>query len=176
MTDLQPTGEQEAILDAAVSGATVAISAAAGSGKTSTLRMIAEARPKSRMLYLAFNKAIQVEADGSFPPNVTCKTAHALAYRHYGAPLRKRLNRPRMTGKQNAAVLGIACPLGLDTDRCFSEAALASMVLAMVARFCRSSRTAAHHPPLPPAGGSNAARRERRRPPPSPVRGESLAT
>ena len=32
-----------------------------GCGKTSTLRMIAEARPKTRMLYLAFNKAIQVE-------------------------------------------------------------------------------------------------------------------
>lgn len=139
MTDLQPTSEQQAILDAAVTGATVAISAAAGSGKTSTLRMIAEARPESRMLYLAFNKAIQIEAEGSFPPNVTCKTAHALAYRQYGAPMGKRLNGPRMTGKQNAAVLGITSPLGLDADRCFSEAALASIALAMVARFCRSA-------------------------------------
>jgi AAA domain/UvrD-like helicase C-terminal domain len=139
VTDLQPTGEQQAILDAAVTGATVAISAAAGSGKTSTLRMIAEARPKTQMLYLAFNKAIQVEADGSFPANVTCKTAHALAYRHHGAPMRKRLNGPRMTGKQNAALLGITTPLSLDADRCFSEAALASMALTMVARFCRSA-------------------------------------
>jgi hypothetical protein len=139
VTNLQPTGEQQAILDAAATGASVAISAAAGSGKTSTLRMIAEARPKTRMLYLAFNKAIQVEADGSFPPNVTCKTAHALAYRHHGPPMRKRLNGPRMTGKQNAAVLGITSPLGLDADRCFSEAALASIALAMVARFCRSA-------------------------------------
>jgi superfamily II DNA or RNA helicase len=80
VTDLQPTGEQQANLDAAVTGGSVSISAAAGSGKTSTLRMIAEARPKTQMLYLAFNKAIQVEADGSFPPNVTCNTAHALAY------------------------------------------------------------------------------------------------
>ena len=101
-----PTGEQQAVLDAAVTGATVAISAAAGSGKTSALRMIAEARPKTRMLYLAFNKAIQVEADGPFSPNVTCKTAHVLAYHPYGARMRKRLNRLRMTGKQNAAVLG----------------------------------------------------------------------
>jgi AAA domain/UvrD-like helicase C-terminal domain len=147
VTNLQPTSEQQAILDAAVTGVTLAISAAAGSGKTSTLRMIAEARPKTQMLYLAFNKAIQVEADGSFPPNVTCKTAHALAYRRYGAPLRKRLNGPRMTGKQNAVVLGITTPLGLDADRCFSEAALASMALSMVACFCRSAdpQLAARH-------------------------------
>jgi hypothetical protein len=69
---------------------------------------------------------------------VTCKTAHALAYRQYGAPMEKRINGPRMTGKQNAAVLGITSPLGLDADRCFSGAALASIALAMVARFCRS--------------------------------------
>ena len=115
-----------------------------------------------------------MEADGSFPPNVTCKTAHALAYRHHGAPMRKRLNGPRMTGKQNAAVLGIASPLGLDADRCFSEAALASMALAMVARFCRSADPQLTDPPLPRAGGSNAARRERGRPVPSPIRAESL--
>src|SRR5207248_1337744 len=84
VSNLKPTAEQQAILDAAATGGTVAISAAAGSGKTSTLRMIAAARPDARMLYVAFNKAIQLEADGSFPSNVACKTAalanHLLPY------------------------------------------------------------------------------------------------
>ncbi|MCU4183847.1 AAA family ATPase [Acidiferrimicrobium sp. IK] len=138
MTALKPTPEQQAILDASGTGGTVAISAAAGSGKTSTLRMVAATRPKTRMLYLAFNKAIQREAESSFPSNVTAKTAHALAYAEFGKPMRDRLNGPRMTGRDNARVLGITRPLGLDADRFFKEPTLASMALGMVARFCRS--------------------------------------
>jgi AAA domain len=128
---LKPTAEQQAVLDAAGTGSTVAISAAAGSGKTSTLRMVADARPKTRMLYLAFNKA-----------NVTCKTAHALAYAEFGKPMRDRLNGPRMTGRDNAQVLGITRPLGLDAERFFKEPTLASMTLGIVARFCRSDSPA----------------------------------
>ena len=142
MTALNPTPEQQAILDAAGTGSTVAISAAAGSGKTSTLRMVAAARPKTRMLYLAFNKAIQREAETSFPSNVTCKTAHALAYAEFGKPIRDRLNGPRMTARDNAQVLGIARPLGLDAERFFKEPTLASMAMGMVARFCRSDSPA----------------------------------
>jgi hypothetical protein len=139
---LKPTMEQQAILDASGTGGTVAISAAAGSGKTSTLRMVADARPKTRMLYLAFNKAIQREAETSFPSNVTAKTAHALAYAEFGKPIRDRLNGPRMTGRDNAQVLGITRPLGLDAARFFKEPALASMALGMIARFCRSNSPA----------------------------------
>jgi AAA domain/UvrD-like helicase C-terminal domain len=142
VTGLKPTPEQQAILDAASTGSTVAISAAAGSGKTSTLRMVAVARPKTRMLYLAFNKAIQREAETSFPSNVTCKTAHALAYAEFGKAMRDRLNGPRMTGRDNAQVLGITRPLGLDAERFFKEPTLASMAMGMVARFCRSDSPA----------------------------------
>ena len=64
------------------------IMAYAGTGKTSTLQSIACRYPQQRMLYLAFNKALQQEAITKFPANVVCKTAHALAYqqlnvRHY---------------------------------------------------------------------------------------------
>ena len=31
-------------------------------------------------LYVAYNKAIQTEAEKSFPRNVECRTAHSLAY------------------------------------------------------------------------------------------------
>ncbi len=71
--DLTPTAEQQAVLEAASSGESIAISAAAGSGKTSTLRMIASARPHTRM-------AVQLEADGSFPSNVTWQDGAPIQY------------------------------------------------------------------------------------------------
>ena len=144
---LTATSEQQAIIDAAGTGRTVAISAGAGTGKTSTLRMIAEARPRTRMLYVAYNKAIQVEAAKSFPSNVTAKTAHALAYREFGAPMRARLNGPRMRGTDTAAALGVRGAFGFDAERIFSAAAQASLAMGMVARFCRSAddEIAAHH-------------------------------
>jgi len=133
------TSEQQAIIDAAATGKTVAISAGAGTGKTSTLRMIAEARPRTRMLYVAYNKAIQVDAEKSFPSNVTAKTAHSLAYGKFGAPMRDRLNGPRMRGADTASALGVRGDFGFDAERIFSPAAQASLAMGMVARFCRSA-------------------------------------
>jgi hypothetical protein len=136
---IKPTVEQQAIIDASRTGDTVAISAGAGTGKTSTLRLIAEANPDKSMLYVAFNKAIQQEADGSFPPNVTAKTAHSLAYREFGAPMRQRLGGPRLTSRDNARVLGIIADFGFDADHLITTGSLAAMTMHTVARFCRSA-------------------------------------
>jgi superfamily I DNA/RNA helicase len=57
------------------------ISAFAGAGKTSTLRMLAKEFDKLSFLYLAFNKDIKKEAEESFTRNVYCTTYHALARR-----------------------------------------------------------------------------------------------
>ncbi|KAB8039157.1 AAA family ATPase [Silvanigrella paludirubra] len=57
------------------------ISAFAGAGKTSTLRMLAKEFNKLSFLYLAFNKDIKKEAEESFTRNVYCTTYHALARR-----------------------------------------------------------------------------------------------
>lgn len=141
MADFKPTGEQEAIIDAANTGGRVAISAAAGTGKTSTLKLLAGARPKSRMLYIAFNKAVQVEAAASFPANVTCKTAHSLAYKEFGAPMRERMGGRRVPGNEAAKILGIDSAFGFGEDTVFSARSQASMALGMVARFCRSADT-----------------------------------
>ncbi len=144
---LKPTDEQQAILDAAATGKTIAISAGAGTGKTSTLRMIAEARPRTKMLYVAYNKAIQVEAEKSFPSNVSAKTAHSLAYKEFGAPMRDRLSGPRMRGADTARILGVRADFGFDEQRIFTAASQASLAMGMVARFCRSAddEIAAHH-------------------------------
>jgi len=82
---LKPTKEQENIISVAPTmkeGQILKISAFAGAAKTTTLRMIAEAMPEKRFLYLAFNKAIVEENKGVFPNNVTIMTTHSLAFRH----------------------------------------------------------------------------------------------
>ena len=60
------------------------VEAFAGASKTFTLVQYALARPYEKMLYVAFNKAIQMEAQAKFPPNVQCKTTHALAFPYTG--------------------------------------------------------------------------------------------
>jgi superfamily I DNA/RNA helicase len=78
------TEEQTAIVDAAVTGNDVKAVAFAGTGKTATLAAVAEALPRRRIVYLAFNKAIATEAAQRFPRHVQAVTAHALAYRAIG--------------------------------------------------------------------------------------------
>ena len=62
------------------------VKALAGTGKTTTLIGYAEDRPKDRILYISYNKAMQVAAAEKFPSNVECKTTHSLAYRQFGRP------------------------------------------------------------------------------------------
>ncbi len=78
------TSEQEHIIN---SKGDILINAVAGSGKTTTLIEYAKARPeKSRILYIAFNKSVKIEAESKFSKskltNVTIETAHSLAFRH----------------------------------------------------------------------------------------------
>lgn len=83
MTTLQLTPEQSLIVHSSVD--VLLVQAFAGTGKTSTLIEYARANPHLRILYLAFSKAIQLEAAKRFPTNVTCKTTHGLAWRRSGA-------------------------------------------------------------------------------------------
>jgi hypothetical protein len=56
------------------------VKAFAGTGKTTTLVGYAQARPSVPMLYVAFNKSVQLSAQRKFPPNVECRTSHSLAF------------------------------------------------------------------------------------------------
>lgn len=56
------------------------INAFAGTGKTTTLKAIAEHNSDMKFLYLAFNKAIADKSSKEFPKNVECRTTHSLAY------------------------------------------------------------------------------------------------
>ncbi|EFG9107018.1 UvrD-helicase domain-containing protein, partial [Escherichia coli] len=85
----KPTEEQTAIIH--WQGRKLVVNAFAGTGKTSTLVSYAMACPESRMLYLAYNRAIRDEAERRFPFNVECKTSHQLAFARFGRHYQKRL-------------------------------------------------------------------------------------
>ena len=78
------TEEQKAIVN---STGNIRINAVAGSGKTTTIIEYAASRPRgSKILYLAFNKSVRLEAARKFEDrglhNVKVETAHSLAYKH----------------------------------------------------------------------------------------------
>ena len=74
------TEEQTAIRESARQGDAGRVIAYAGTGKTATLRIIAEARPRDRVLYLAFNRAIAEEARHRMPANTQARTTHQVAF------------------------------------------------------------------------------------------------
>ncbi len=77
---IKPTLEQLTIVNAAKQGKSLAIKAFAGSSKTTSCILVAEALPKVS-LYMAFNKSIADEASTKFPGHVECRTVNSLAYR-----------------------------------------------------------------------------------------------
>ena len=83
VSNVQLTQEQQEIIEAVRKGyKIIKINAFAGTGKTTTLVEIAKDNPDKKILYLAFNKSIQLEAQQKFPENTEAKTTHALAYRY----------------------------------------------------------------------------------------------
>lgn len=89
------TDEQQACVDLFVEGKTYKVQAYAGTGKTSVLKAMAEARRDKSGRYIAFNKAIVVEAKGKMPSNVTVTTAHAMALAYTPEPFKARFRLPR---------------------------------------------------------------------------------
>ena len=87
------TTEQSAIIDSTAKR--IRVLAFAGTGKTTTLVGYARART-AKMLYVAYNKAIQLEATRKFPTNVVCRTAHSLAYAVFGRPYAHKLGNMRV--------------------------------------------------------------------------------
>jgi len=82
--EMELTKEQYDIIN---STGNIKINAVAGSGKTTTVIEYAKTRPAtSKILYLAFNKSVKLEAAKKFAEkglnNVNVETAHSLAYRH----------------------------------------------------------------------------------------------
>ncbi|MBD0671647.1 DNA helicase [Streptomyces sp. CBMA156] len=132
-----PTPEQEAAVAAFKSGDHLVLQAGAGTGKTTTLQMLARATTKKGR-YLAFNKSIATDAAQKFPGNVLCKTAHAMAYGAIGHQYSGRMNAPRLPGWKTGLLLGINMTIRIG-PRKVSNKALSTAALETVARFCRSA-------------------------------------
>lgn len=142
---IAPTGEQQTALAMFATGDDMLLEACAGSGKTATLELLAESAPNKRFQYVAFSRPLVDEAAGRFPRNVSCKTAHQLAYRSHGAPFRPRLDGPRKRSDEVARLLGIG-PLvvtttvdGVQVPKRLAAGFLASHVFKALRKFCQSA-------------------------------------
>ena len=78
---IQLAVEQQRAVDLFLSGGNLRVDAYAGTGKTTTLRLLAASKPRPAF-YLAFNRAIAAEAKKSFPNHVKCATTHSIAFRY----------------------------------------------------------------------------------------------
>lgn len=88
---MKPTQEQLDILREFKNHNVLKINACAGSGKSTTLRLLAEDNIY-KSLYICFNKQNAVLASESFPSHVDCKTVHSLAYAVFGKFLSHKIN------------------------------------------------------------------------------------
>lgn len=82
-----PTPEQSAIIEAASQNASLMVNALAGTGKTTTLEMLAAALPNEPTLALAFNVKIRDELKKRFPPNFQILTLNGLGHRAWAGTL-----------------------------------------------------------------------------------------
>ncbi len=104
---LTPTDEQVLVRDAdyGAPGLTV-VNAYAGSGKTSTLEMVCDTNKYARILYLCYNKALQIDAKAKFPANTEVRTTHSLAYGKMVASYKNKIGK-NMRPAEIAQMLGI---------------------------------------------------------------------
>jgi N12 class adenine-specific DNA methylase len=105
--ELPPTPQQQAILDAFLGGKDIAVQALAGTGKTTTLVLLARAlmdrSPEVQVVYTAFNADIVADARrGRFDRNVTAMTMHSIA--------RQALLQTSYAGKVNGGDQGARWP------------------------------------------------------------------
>ena len=135
------TAEQIAIIEGAKGNSDISIEALAGTGKTTTLKMLADSKTHLKGTYVAFNKSIVDEAKSKFPSSVTCSTAHGLAYRAIGRDYASRLHSTqRLSFKQIAEWLE-APAFGFKSsisNHVLDPAQTARYVQTTVKNFCKS--------------------------------------
>jgi len=78
---IQLTEEQKEIIKVFRDTERLKINAYAGTGKTTTIRALAEVYPKRKFLVLTFNRSIVQELKNKMPPNCMVYTIHGLAYK-----------------------------------------------------------------------------------------------
>lgn len=146
---MNPTIEQRHAIDMAIQGQSCKVTAYAGAGKTSTLKLIGNSKYNQHGMYLAFNKAIATEAQSKFNHNVKCKTFHSLAFNSVPRWLTNKLKNRRLMSNQLAYRHNLEnyhVPVALvkqrgedDKKRLFNSKHMANAMLNAVGYFCRSN-------------------------------------
>lgn len=150
---IKPTAEQQHAIELARHG-NLTMRALAGTGKTTSLKMIASDKAKQAGLYVSFSKAIVEDAKSDFPQSVTCATSHSLAYRAVGHKYRNRLNGERQLYREVSNILGIYGDLTAEiegTDVVLSTGEQVHAIKGAVDRFCTSGDESIqpYHIPVP---------------------------
>lgn len=135
---MELTKEQYDIIN---SEGNIKINAVAGSGKTTTIIEYANARPKtSKILYLAFNKSVKLEATKKFAEkglyNVDVETAHSLAYKYIVSNSDYKL---KAQGYKTHEIVELLKLVGNGEKH--SEYILANHINKFVAYFCNSNKS-----------------------------------
>lgn len=135
----RPTVEQEAALNGFGTGGSLRINAFAGSGKTSTLQMLAHSTER-RGQYIAFNKSIVTDAKTKFPQSVNCSTTHGLAYRaiagSFGGSNEKMTG--RISAQKLADVLELTKGWRVDQHHILAPRSVAFLILDTIRSFGQS--------------------------------------
>lgn len=139
MTDFTPTEEQHRARVLFSAHESMVIEAGAGTGKTSTLRMLAEST-RARGKYLAFNKAIVTDVARTLPMTCRASTAHSLAFQSVGKTYAHRLGAGRMKGHELARLIGVD---GFIVNygkhrKVLAGGFLAGVVMRALTRFCQT--------------------------------------
>jgi len=134
-----PTAQQQAIISAYLRRENLVIEAYAGTGKTTTLLQLAQAK-RTKVLYVAYNASAKRQAMAKFPQHATCTTSHGLAFRPMSKLAQRAVARtPRKTSLQNARILGINGPTRISKDVVLAPGQVASLVMQTIRRFCYSA-------------------------------------
>lgn len=140
---MQPTEEQAEAVTLFAKGESMVIEAGAGTGKTSTLQLVAEnAHGRNlRGRYMAFNKAVVTDVQGRMPVSCAASTAHSLAMRSVGRPYAHRLTSGRMQSWVLAEILGID-PYVVTFDakhrKRLAAPFLAGLVMRGIGNYCKT--------------------------------------
>ncbi|BBJ29137.1 UvrD-helicase domain-containing protein [Athalassotoga saccharophila] len=109
-SNLKPTDEQEEIIKRFGDGKNILVRAFAGTGKTTTLKLLTLTYPKRRFLYIVFNRVAAESARKTFGSNVSVRTIHSLAFGF----MKDKINVSNFVN--NYQIPNIADTLGVDYD------------------------------------------------------------
>jgi len=135
---MELTNEQYAIIN---SVGNIKINAVAGSGKTTTIVEYAKTRPKgSRILYIAYNKSVKLEAVHKFNAagleNVKVETAHSLAFHYIVKNSSLKVKPHAYKTHEIVEILGLR-----GNGEKLAEYILANHINKFITLFCNSDKT-----------------------------------